>query len=195
MVSTTQSWADMAWLNEPDDWSIDPDGVLHATSGHKTDFWQRTRYGFERDDGHALLQKRAGNFSAVLTFSGDYQTLYDQAGLMVRSGPTAWVKFGVELTDGATHLSVVVTDAFSDWSAQPISLDGPVTLRITRLDNVLLMQHESVDGWQMARLAPLPDAATTVNVGPYLCSPERSGFKASFHDWSLTDPQVKELHE
>ncbi|WP_306258901.1 DUF1349 domain-containing protein [Pararhizobium sp. IMCC21322] len=195
MVKTTQSWADMAWLNEPDDWSIDPGGLLHATSGDKTDFWQRTHYGFERDDGHALLQKRTEDFSAVLTFSGDYQTLYDQAGLMVRSGPTAWVKFGVELTDGATHLSVVVTDGFSDWSAQAVALDGPVTLRITRLGNVLLMQHGGSDGWQMARLAPLPDAATTVQVGPYLCSPERAGFKACFHDWSLTDPQVKELHE
>ena len=195
MVKTTQSWADMAWLNEPEDWSIDPGGLLHATSGDKTDFWQRTHYGFERDDGHALLQKRSEDFSAVLTFSGDYQTLYDQAGLMVRSGPTAWVKFGVELTDGATHLSVVVTDGFSDWSAQSVSLDGPVTLRITRLGNVLLMQHRGKDGWQMARLAPLPDAATTVHVGPYLCSPERAGFKARFHEWSLTEPQVKELHE
>lgn len=195
MAKTTQNWADMSWLNEPEDWSIDADGLLHATSGDKTDFWQRTHYGFERDDGHALLQKSSEDFSTVLTFSGDYQTLYDQAGLMVRSGPTAWVKFGVELTDGATHLSVVVTDGFSDWSAQSVSLDGPVTLRITRLGNVLLMQHRGKDGWQMARLAPLPDAAITVHVGPYLCSPERAGFKARFHEWSLTEPQVKELHE
>lgn len=195
MANTTQCWADMAWLNEPEDWSVDSAGVLHASSGHKTDFWQRTHYGFERDDGHALLQKRAGDFSAVLTFSGDYETLYDQAGLMARSGPTAWVKFGIELTDGATHLSVVVTDGFSDWSAQPVLLDGPITLRMTRLGSVLLMQYAVNDGWQMARLAPLPDAATTVNVGPYLCSPERAGFKAHFQVWSLTDPQVKELHE
>lgn len=195
MGKTVQNWADMSWLNEPEDWSIDQGGQLHATSGDKTDFWQRTHYGFERDDGHALLQKRREDFSAVLSFSGDYQALYDQAGLMVRSGPTAWVKFGVELTDGATHLSVVVTDGFSDWSAQSVSIDGPVTLRITRLGNVLLMQHRATDGWQMARLAPLPDVATTVHAGPYLCSPERAGFKARFHDWSLTEPQVKELHE
>lgn len=195
MTKSKQSWSEMTWLDEPEDWSIDSAGVLHATSGDKTDFWQRTHYGFERDDGHALLQKRSDDFSVVLTFEGDYETLYDQAGLMARSGPTAWVKFGVELTDGVTHLSVVVTDGFSDWSAQPVQLDGPVTLRMTRLGNAVLMQHRVNDIWQMTRLAPLPDAATRVSVGPYLCSPQRSGFKARFLDCALTEPQVKELHE
>lgn len=195
MMEMAQSWTEMVWLNEPADCDIDEAGVLHAVSGDKTDFWQRTHYGFERDDGHALLRERSGDFSAVLSVSGDYQTLYDQAGLMARSGPTAWVKFGVELTDGAPHLSVVVTDGFSDWSAQQITLDGPVTLRMTRLGTVLLMQHWGREGWQMTRLAPLPDAATTVSVGPYLCSPQRAGFKARFDNWSLTDPQVKDLHE
>lgn len=195
VAETMDSWSEAKWLNEPAQWLIDKEDVLHVTSGTKTDFWQRTYYGFERDDGHALLHERAADFSAVLTFEGDYETLYDQAGLMVRAGPTQWVKFGIELTDGAPHLSVVVTDEFSDWSAQMIALDGPQTLRMTRLGNALLMQRRVDDGWQMARLAPLPGGQTIVSVGPYLCSPERAGFKARFLEWSLTDPQVRDLHD
>lgn len=195
MAETASGWSDMAWLNEPKTWSVDDNGVLRASSDEKTDFWQRTYYGFERDDGHALLGERSGGFSAVLTFEGEYETLYDQAGLMVRLGPAAWVKFGIELTDGATNLSVVVTNGLSDWSAQPFLLEGPVTLRMTRLGNALLMQHRVKGGWQMARLAPIVNAPETLGVGPYLCSPERKGFNARFMYWSLTDPQVTDLHE
>ena len=31
------------------------DGALHVTTEDRTDFWQGTFYGFNRDDGHARL--------------------------------------------------------------------------------------------------------------------------------------------
>lgn len=184
----------MTWHNAPPEWNIDESGRLTATSGSKTDFWQITHYGFQRDDGHALMAPRTGDFSATLRFTGDYQTLYDQAGLLLRVGPSEWVKFGIELTDGAPHLSVVVTDGRSDWSAQRVSLNGPTTLRATRLGNALLLQHLEAETWQMARLAPVPGAAPSLSVGPYLCSPERSGFEAQFLGFELTNPKVTSLH-
>lgn len=195
MTNTPSSpWSDMDWTAPPRHWEIEPNGVLFAKSGLRTDFWQKTFYGFERDDGHALLTQRKGDFTATLSVKGEYNELYDQAGLMIRLSPSAWIKFGIELTDGETHLSVVVTNGASDWSAQPIKLIDSVSLRATRLGSSVLLQYGSNElGWQMARLAPFME--NEVGVGPYLCSPEREGFEARFRDFSITDPQVRELHE
>ncbi|MEO1092524.1 MAG: DUF1349 domain-containing protein, partial [Pseudomonadota bacterium] len=152
------------------------------------------------DDGHALLVPRSGDFTASLTFSGVYDTLYDQAGLMVRSAPESWTKFGVELMDGQPHLSVVVTRELSDWSTEPLPGFDPVTIRVTRLGGALLCQHRGrvpqdridADGWRLVRLAPCPTGSLAV--GPYLCSPQRQGFGARFEDFRVTDPVVRDLH-
>lgn len=189
-------WSNMNWLNPPAHTSIDDEGVLQATSAETTDFWQVTHYGFQNDNGHALLRTATGEFSAGLSFDGNYQTLYDQAGMLLRVDAHHWVKFGVELTDEMTHLSVVVTrNAQSDWSAQPIALSGPVRLRATRIgDAIILQKQEGEYSWSMIRL--LPDVADggPVQVGPYLCSPQRAGFEARFDEFELTRPQMRELH-
>ncbi|MEM8849751.1 MAG: DUF1349 domain-containing protein [Pseudomonadota bacterium] len=184
----------MAWTTPPTDWSVEGD-TLRARSGDRTDFWQRTFYGFERDDGHALLARRAGSFSATVTFTGAYQTLYDQAGLMIRVDGTRWIKAGIEWTDGKAHLSVVVTDDLSDWSAIPVILAGPMTVRATRFADAVLLQYR-VDGadWAMGRLAPFAAHPDEVGVGPYLCSPERAGFEATFQGFSVGPPEVEALH-
>jgi regulation of enolase protein 1 (concanavalin A-like superfamily) len=185
------------WTNPPSDWWADADGTLHARSAKETDFWRGTHYGFIRDDGHALLTPHAGEFTAALTFSGDYETLYDQAGLMVRAGPEHWVKFGVELTDGVPHLSCVVTHGVSDWSARPMSeaMDRAITIRATRIGDALLMQAQDGNaGWRMERLAPWPVEPAQIDVGLYLCSPQRGGFTARFASFDLGEPTVRELH-
>lgn len=191
--SLISPWSDMNWTATPQHCEVDADGALIAKSGSQTDFWQNTFYGFERDDGHALLAQRKGDFTASLCVEGDYRELYDQAGLMIRLSAKEWIKFGIELTDGETHLSVVVTKGSSDWSARPITLLGALSLRVTRLGRAVLMQHGSNQtGWQMARLAPFTD--NEIGVGPYICSPERQGFEARFSAFNVTDPQVQELH-
>ncbi|MEM7640954.1 MAG: DUF1349 domain-containing protein [Pseudomonadota bacterium] len=184
----------MIWTNPPADWSVDG-GTLTARSGNRTDFWQRTFYGFQRDDGHAFLARREGRFSATLTFDGTYASLYDQAGLMIRVDGGRWIKFGIEWTDGQAHLSVVVTDGRSDWSAMPVVRAGPLSVRATRLADAVLLQYR-LDGaaWAMARLAPFAAEPRIVGVGPYLCSPERAGFEATFRDFSVGAPEVEELH-
>lgn len=183
------------WHSEPPHWSIE-DGRLAATTGDKTDFWRQTYYGFVRDDGHALLVPASGEFTAALAFEGDYRELYDQAGLMLRANAENWIKFGIEWTDGAAHLSCVVTRGISDWSAQTFELSGPLSLRATRLKDAVLLQYRNRDGaWQMARLAPLAYDFDQLSVGPYLCSPERAGFQAIFHAFEIGPPNVAGLHE
>ncbi len=41
---------DFFWLNEPEEYHFDR-GLILKTEPN-TDFWQRTHYGFERDNGH-----------------------------------------------------------------------------------------------------------------------------------------------
>ena len=108
-----------AWHNEPPHWSLD--STLAVTTGDRTDFWQSTWYDFQRDNGHFIGADVTGDFSAELTFSGNYQTLYDQAGLMLRLDQNNWIKTGIEHSGGLTNFSVVVTRNCSDWSVIPAS--------------------------------------------------------------------------
>ena len=46
----------------------------------------------------------------------DFQSLYDQAGIMVRIDAQHWVKAGIEFSDGRAMLASVLTDGRSDWA-------------------------------------------------------------------------------
>ncbi len=75
----------MEWYNEPPVWNAKGDRIT-ATSGAKTDFWRHTHYGFVRDNGHFFWQQIKGNFTVDVKISGEYRDLYDQAGVILRSG-------------------------------------------------------------------------------------------------------------
>ncbi len=186
---------DMTWHNEPPFWEV-RDGVLICQSGEKTDYWQGTYYGFHRDNGHFLATTHGGEFTATAVFDGRYRELYDQAGMMVRIDDRHWIKCGIEWTDGAAHLSVVVTHSNSDWSAQRLDgLDGPVALRLTRLKDALFVQYRIAESeWHMARLAHWPLDPNEVLVGLAFCSPERRGFEARFHQFEVGPAAVRDIH-
>jgi hypothetical protein len=128
--------------------------------------------------------------------AGRFEKLYDQAGLMVRSDATHWVKTGVELTDGALHLSTVVTNGFSDWSIMPCSPGASdVSIRLTRHgESVRVQCQDQRDGsWAMTRLGYLKPAET-LQIGLMCCSPERAGFEATFSDFTIGPPIDRTLH-
>jgi regulation of enolase protein 1 (concanavalin A-like superfamily) len=90
-------------------------------------------------DSGALMaissQRVSGYFTIEAEFSAGYRALYDQAGMKLRVHGENWLKTGIEFTDGALHLFVVVTrDDQSDWSVMPVAgfADAPLTLRLTR---------------------------------------------------------------
>ena len=70
----------MQWLNEPSNWKV-KETAIEVTSDRDTDFWRKTHYGFIRDTGHFYYQPIKGNFTAEVKVIGEYQYLYDQAGL------------------------------------------------------------------------------------------------------------------
>ena len=183
------------WLNEPGHWQGDA-RWLELTTEDKTDFWQETFYGFVRDSGHAWLAPVSGDFSASVVVRGDYQALYDQAGLMLRIDASHWIKAGIEYTDGLMHFSVVVTRGVSDWSVIPLpeaSAETAVHVRLTRHADAARVQFHLGDGaWQMARLCPFP--ADDARVGATACSPERAGFAARFEDLRIGAAISRQLH-
>src|ERR1700761_713106 len=101
-------WEQGTWLNEPRQWSAGGD-ILRLTADAETDFWRQTHYGFTHDNGHFVGFKRQGAFTATLRVAGFFETLYDQAGLMIRARETQWVKFGVERWKERTMFSSVLT--------------------------------------------------------------------------------------
>jgi regulation of enolase protein 1 (concanavalin A-like superfamily) len=187
---------DGRWLNEPKRWSTDPAGDLALVTDKGTDFWRETHYGFTRDSGHFLGFPTGDAFAAQLRIRGQYEKLYDQAGIMVRVDERRWVKAGIELSDGRAMLSSVLTDGKSDWATGPYEADPrDFWMRATVAKGVLRLQV-SADGkvWPLVRLAPFPVAAA-YQVGPMACTPERSGLAIRFSDLRITAPLGKDLHD
>lgn len=183
------------WLNEPADWHGDA-SMLEMRTDRMSDFWRETFYGFVRDSGHAYLRKVSGDFTATAIVLGDYEALYDQAGIMLRLDETRWIKAGIEFTDGLMHFSVVVTNGTSDWSVIPLhdtQPSDPVTVRLTRHAEAVRVQF-SIGGapWQMARLCPFPTG--DAEIGVMACSPQRAGFSARFRDINVGPAIPRDLH-
>lgn len=188
--------SDGRWLNPPKTWSSDAAGVMTIITDRATDFWRETHYGFTRDSGHFLGFDAPSAFTAQLRIRGEYKELYDQAGIMVRIDERRWVKAGIELSDGRAMLSSVLTDGRSDWATGPYAGDpGDFWMRATVANGVLRLQM-SADGkvWPLVRLAPFP-VASSYQVGPMACTPERQGLRVRFSDLRITAPLGKDLHD
>ncbi len=195
MNVTLDALQSATWHCAPPEWALDGKG-LTVTTGNKTDFWQETMYGFHRDDGHFLGLEVSDDFTAIVTFEGEYQTLYDQAGMMVRVDARNWLKTGIEFSDDITNFSVVVTrDGRSDWSVVGVPrVSGPQQVRLTRKGAAVVAHYRGADGgWHLMRLADFP-AARTVKIGPMACSPQRARFKARFTGFEVGPPLGEPVH-
>ncbi|MBI3465898.1 MAG: DUF1349 domain-containing protein [Planctomycetes bacterium] len=176
----------LQWHCEPARWSVDePSRCLRVEPDGGTDFWQRTHYGFEADNGHLLFAEVPGDFVVSTQVRFDPLHQYDQAGLMVRVSPSCWLKASVEYEPaGPSRLGSVVTNhAYSDWSTQEYpSGPGEVWLRVRREgDDYLIESSQDGKRWMQIRLAHLHEGhGQAVKSGLYACSPKAAGFVAQF---------------
>ena len=171
-------------------------GSLDVVTGDRTDFWQDTFYGFCRDNGHFYGARTTGDFTAVVTFDGQYDVLYDQIGMMMRVDAQNWLKTGIEFSDGATNFSAVITrDGRSDWSVMAVPrVSGPQQVRLTRIGAAIIVHFLDAKGaWQLLRLSDFR-APSAVRLGPMTCSPEREGLRASFLGFEVGPALAKPLH-
>ena len=175
----------MTWFNEPQNWKQENQHLsFFAEPG--TDFWRETHYGFSRDNGHFYYEKVRGNFEIEAEFRGRFQTLYDQAGVMVRLDETTWVKTGIEFVNGIHHVSAVVTRDFSDWSVVPFySYPGFLRLKLKREGSAVTIEYCSQEGdWITFRTAYL-STAQELEVGRMAAAPEGAGFEVQFNEYRL----------
>jgi uncharacterized protein len=181
------------WYNPPARWQIHA-SCLVIESDAKTDYWQKTHYGFTPDSGHFLFVPVTGDLilTTMVRFHPVHQ--YDQAGLMVRISPQCWLKTSVEYEPhGPARLGVVVTNAgYSDWSTQNVSAQtAEMLLRVRREHSDYLVEYALPErqsaadiaiAWTQIRMAHLfeDDGARAVQCGIYACSPIDAGYVAEF---------------
>ena len=175
---------DLLWHHEPSKWEL-KNNQLQLFTNSETDFWQRTHYGFQADNGHFLYTKISGDFILETEVECDFKHQYDQAGLMVRVSDQCWIKTSVEFEPNEPNkLGVVVTNkGFSDWSTQDVEDSfSHFKLRIIRKgsDYKVAYYDTETENWIQLRMFHLFDEPS-VKVGIYACSPKQNLFIARFN--------------
>jgi regulation of enolase protein 1 (concanavalin A-like superfamily) len=175
----------MTWFNEPQNWKQEND-QLSVFAETQTDFWRKTHYGFIRDNGHFYYEKISGNFEVETEFRGRYESLYDQAGLMVRLDEETWLKTGIEFVNGVHYVSAVVTRDYSDWSVVPFpNYPGSLRLKLKREGGSVTIEYRAPDGeWVMFRTTYL-STAHELDVGRMAAAPDGPGFEVVFDEFRV----------
>ncbi|OEZ99634.1 DUF1349 domain-containing protein [Duganella phyllosphaerae] len=184
--------ARLQWHCAPANWQIDAAArCLRIEPDASTDFWQRTHYGFQVDNGHFLYLQAHGDFVLTTKVTSKPVHQYDQAGLMVRLSDGCWLKTSVEFEpDGDNRLGAVVTNShYSDWSTQPLPKHIDTVWFRIRAEAEDCIVESSFDGeaWTQIRIAHLGErgGAASVACGLYACSPKAAGYQAEFASLSF----------
>ena len=181
--------ADFYWFNEPTHSRLG--NGLEIFTNEKTDFWQRTHYGFQRDDGHCLLIKQAGDFSLTTHVEFQPRAQYDQCGLIVRIDSQNWIKVSTEYeSEAVSRLGSVVTNlGYSDWATQDVTSNyRTIWYRISKRGLDFLLEN-SFDGqaWTQMRIAHLHQHVEQYEIGVYACSPIGKDFQCRFKLLEISD--------
>jgi len=176
----------MDWLNPPPHFRDDA-GVVTVTTAHDTDFWRKTVHDFIADNGHFYYETISGDFEAVVKVSGAYNTLYDQAGLMLRQDENTWIKCGIEYVEGIQLASAVITRDVSDWSVSPLK-DSPPSMwfKLKRIGAAVevYFSHDGSD-YTLLRQGYLTNTPQ-LQLGLMCCSPKGQGFTVTFASYAVT---------
>lgn len=188
---TDIGWQEGQWTNLPAQTTELAGGALSVVAKEGSDAWRQTYYGFTHASEHALLAPWEGAGGMEVSFLLDYQEQFDQAGVFVRAAKDVWIKAGVEFADGIAQLGAVVTHGQSDWSLAPVpSWQGQVvTVGITRHeDAVVIRARAGEEPDRLVRVAHMPRSAS-LEAGPHLAAPSRSGLTVRFDAWRKTGPE------
>ena len=189
--------SDFHWFNKPKRYGVG--NGLEITTDEKTDFWQTTHYGFQRDDGHCLLSPQTGDFSLLTHVEFQPSQQYDQCGLMVRLDRQNWIKVSTEYENTqVSRLGSVVTNfGYSDWATQDIqSVHHEMWYRISKRSSDFLLEH-SYNGqvWRQMRVAHLHKRTKVYEIGVYACSPIGKDFWCRFTKLEIADNHWQAIPE
>ncbi|MEB5521776.1 DUF1349 domain-containing protein [Vibrio cholerae] len=191
------------WISEPKVSEVTSEFVS-ITTEPKTDFWQRSYYGFRNENAPALLIDSKDNFTFTAKVSFAYQQLFDQCGLIVYIDNENWFKASIEYENQSfSRLGSVVTNlGYSDWATTDISLPKEIWYRLSRRGPDFLIES-SFDGLvfnqmrifhlhqlgettiEMGKCNPPLPTQKVASFGVYACSPSESSFTAKFTEMIL----------
>lgn len=189
------------WLNPPQNCEITAEAITLRTEP-RTDFWQRTFYGFAAANAPAALVRIDANVTFTVRVSADYRQRYDQAGVLLWLDEQNWFKASIEYenADGGRLGSVLTTAGQSDWATRDIGPVEHIWFRLSRRGPDFLLEAKTQQ-WEQLRVfhvaalgatdpawGRLPAAdvpAASVGLGVYACSPEQSSFTARFDELTL----------
>lgn len=200
------------WLNKSESCFIDSEAVVIKTTP-KTDFWQRSYYGFRNDNAPALQFESDTNFTFTVKVNFDYKSLFDQCGIIIYLDSENWLKASVEYENEMfSRLGSVVTNlGYSDWATTDIDTISSIWYRLSRRGPDFLVES-SFDGVnfkqmrifhlhelgetteQMGRSNPPLVSEHPVTFGVYACSPTESSFVATFSEMKL-EPSYWKAHK
>lgn len=180
------------WLHQPDEIDCKSDRVTFTTNP-KTDFWQRTYYGFQNDNGHIYaFETKNLEFSYSVLSRYLPKKIYDQGGIIVYLDSENWFKASIEFENATiSRLGSVVTNiGFSDWATTDIPTQTEVGMyyRLSRRNKDFLVEN-SFDGttFIQMRIFHLHKAMSRIKIGIYACSPSDSSFEVTFSDFKFGD--------
>lgn len=182
------------WISEPKVSEVTSDFVS-ITTEPKTDFWQRSYYGFRNENAPALLMNSDENFTFTAKVSFAYQAQFDQCGIIIYLDNENWFKASIEYENQEfSRLGSVVTNlGYSDWATSDIPLPKEIWYRLNRRGPDYLIES-SFDGLvfkqmrifhlhkleettiEMGKCNPPLAAQNAVSFGVYACSPSDSSF-------------------
>ncbi|MFT8329569.1 MAG: DUF1349 domain-containing protein, partial [Oenococcus oeni] len=174
------------WLNKPKSYTEKNDSLIIKTES-QTDMWQRTHYGFSKNNASMYLTSsndRNFVYQVKTEFASNY--LYDQCGIMLYLNENNWAKFSSEYENVQFQRlgGVVTKNAYSDWATQdiPTNIKG-IDYKVIREANDFIVEYSFDDkDYHQLRIFNLAFDKTLdkVQIGLYACSPQGKGFEAQF---------------
>ncbi|MCV3296170.1 DUF1349 domain-containing protein [Oenococcus kitaharae] len=174
------------WINEPAVHKED-NQTLSMQTETQTDMWQRTHYGFSRNNAPMYLTHSSdqGFVYQVQTKFASHD-LYDQCGIIIYLDENNWAKFSSEYENTKFQRlgGVVTKQGYSDWATQDIPANiTSIRYQVTREANDFIVayafkeaEYHQLRVFNLALNEPLTD----VRIGLYACSPQGQGFTAEF---------------
>ena len=179
------------WIYEPKEYSLSDEKLIIKTEP-KTDFWQRTYYGFQNDNAPALLiptSEKYFSFNVKTQFNSKHR--FDQCGVIIYQDSDNWFKASIEYEneDYQRLGSVVTNHGYSDWATTDIpAQQKEMYYRLSRRGSDYCIEN-SYDGvhYKQMRIFHLFEGQGEIRIGVYACSPEDSSFEATFTEFEWTE--------
>ena len=179
------------WAHEPKQYEI-TDNTITIVTEPRTDYWQRTYYGFRNDNAPTLMIKTSEKyFSFVVRCDFDSKHRFDQCGVAIYQDSDNWIMGSIEYEneDFQRLGSVVTNHGYSDWATTDIPASQKhMYYRLSRRESDYCIEN-SLDGvtFHQMRICHLFEGAEEINIGIYACSPEDSSFTARFSEIEFTE--------